>query len=83
MSIHILAKRAAALSIAVSLSIAGALAQTAIKLPKNNYTPQQDIQLGREAAAEVRKRYPIIQNEQIARCLTTLGDRLVGPRRRS
>jgi Zn-dependent protease with chaperone function len=52
-------------------------AQTAIKPPKNRYTPQQDVELGREAAAEVRKEYPLIQDERIAHYLSTLGDRLV------
>jgi len=52
-------------------------AQTVIKLPKNKYTPQQDVELGREAAAEVRKQYPIISDEKIATYLTKLGDRLV------
>jgi Zn-dependent protease with chaperone function len=55
----------------------GLLAQTAVKLPKNKYTPDQDVKIGREAAAEVRKQYPIIQDEAIARYLTTIGDRLV------
>src|SRR6185503_4415800 len=50
---------------------------TPIKLPKNKYTPEQDVQLGREAAAEVRQQYPIIKDERIARYLTALGDRLV------
>src|SRR5262245_55546713 len=54
-----------------------ALAQTQIKLPKNKYTPQQDVQLGEEAAAEVRKQYPIIKDPAIQQYLTTLGDRLV------
>jgi hypothetical protein len=35
------------------------------------------VELGREAAAEVRKQYPIIEDERIARYLTALGDRLV------
>lgn len=52
-------------------------AQTAIKLPKNKYTPEQDVKLGLEAAAEVRKQYPIIQDERIAKYLTAIGDRLV------
>src|SRR5262245_53972532 len=51
--------RAAALFALVSLSAVSLGAQTAIKLPKNRYTPEQDVQLGREAAAEVRKQYPI------------------------
>ncbi|HEY7290086.1 MAG TPA: M48 family metallopeptidase [Vicinamibacterales bacterium] len=53
------------------------LAQTQIKLPKNKYTPQQDVQLGQEAAAEVRKQYPIIKDPAIQEYLTSLGDRLV------
>jgi len=59
------------------LAASGLAAQTAIKLPKNNYTPQQDVEIGLKAAAEVRKEYPIIENAAIARYLTTLGDRLV------
>ena len=59
------------------VSVAGVLAQTVVKPPKNRYTPQQDVEIGREGAAEVRKQYPIIENEQIARYLTALGDRLV------
>ena len=58
-------------------SIATLSAQTAIKLPKNRYTPQQDVELGRKAAAEVRQQYPIIEDEKIQRYLTAMGDRLV------
>jgi Zn-dependent protease with chaperone function len=77
MAIRPSSTRAAALFAALSVSAAGLLAQTAIKLPKNKYTPQQDVELGRKAAAEVRKEYPIIQNDRIASYLTKLGDRLV------
>src|SRR5262249_9690294 len=52
-------------------------AQTVIKLPKNKYTPQQDVELGRKAAAEVRKQYPIIRAEKIDTYLTSVGNRLV------
>ena len=64
---------------AASVVAAGTLlaAQTPIKLPKNNYTPEQDVELGMKAAAEVRKQYPIIKDEPIAKYLTGLGDRLV------
>src|SRR6188768_3623139 len=41
--------RLSTLGLIVSLSAAVA-AQTAIKPPKNKYTPQQDVELGREAA---------------------------------
>jgi Zn-dependent protease with chaperone function len=67
-----------ALMFVLALSAADLLAQqTEIKLPKNRYTPEQDVKLGREAAAEVRQQYPIIQNDQIAQYLTKLGERLV------
>jgi Zn-dependent protease with chaperone function len=72
-----LSRRAAVVVLIVCLSSAGALTQTQIKPPKNKYTPEQDVALGREAAAEVRKQYPIIKDERIAAYLETLGDRLV------
>jgi hypothetical protein len=37
-----------------------------IKLPKKKYTPKQDVQLGKETASEVRKQYPIIEDQHIA-----------------
>ena len=69
--------RTTLLSVLVCGIAAAVAAQTAIKLPKNKYTPKQDVELGREAAAEVREQYPIIQNDRIASYLTRLGDRLV------
>src|SRR5262245_18503593 len=69
--------RLAALTMVACVSGAVVFAQTEIKLPKNKYTPQQDVQLGREAAAQVRKQYPIVKDERIASYLTKLGDRLV------
>src|SRR5215813_3139889 len=77
MAITITSARAAALVTAMCVTTTTLLAQTAIKLPKNKYTPEQDVQLGREAAAEVLQKYPIIKDEKIAQYLTTLGDRLV------
>src|SRR5262245_48141976 len=76
MAINIPSARAAALMIVACVS-ATLVAQTVVKLPKNKYTPQQDVELGLKAAAEVRKQYPIIKDEQISTYLTKLGDRLV------
>src|SRR4051794_32541148 len=69
--------RTACVCFLVCWSAASVTAQTVIKLPKNRYTPQQDVELGREAAAEVRKKYPIINDERIASYLAARGDRLV------
>ena len=77
MAIRTASTRAAAVALALSVSASGLVAQTAIKVPKNRFTPQQDVELGREAAAEVRKQYPIIRDDQIQGYLTKLGDRLV------
>ena len=77
MAIYNRGTRATALAIVLWASVTSIFAQTAIKLPKNKYTPEQDVKIGREAAAEVRKKYPVISDERIARYLTQLGDRLV------
>jgi len=70
--------RATAVALAFVVAAAHALpAQTVIKPPKNKYTPEQDVQIGREAAAEVRKQYPIINDERIASYLDRLGRKLV------
>jgi Zn-dependent protease with chaperone function len=72
-----LSARAVVLVTVSCLSAGSLIAQTQIKLPKNKYTPEQDVQIGREAAAEVRQQYPIIKNQEIQKYLTSLGDRLV------
>lgn len=60
-----------------ALVVAAGAAQTKISPPKNKYTPQQDVELGREAAAEVRKEYPIITDSALSSYLDALGKRLV------
>ena len=69
--------RAAALAAVLFIPVSNGLAQTEVKLPKNRYTPQQDVEMGRKAAAEVRQQFPVIDDERIAVYLTSLGDRLV------
>jgi beta-barrel assembly-enhancing protease len=67
-----------ALSAAVALVLTATLtAQTAIKPPKNRYKPEDDVKLGREAAVEVRKQYPVIDDGQIKGYLDGLGRELV------
>src|SRR5215831_13860281 len=69
--------RAGILLTCACASLTTLAAQTVIKPPKNKFTPQQDVELGRQAAAEVRRQYPIIKDGQIATYLTGIGDRLV------
>jgi Zn-dependent protease with chaperone function len=77
MAITTASTRTAAFAVVLSMSVTGLLAQTAVKLPKNRYTPQQDVELGRKAAAEVRQQYPVIEDKRISSYLGRLGDRLV------
>ncbi len=62
----------------VLCSVAGvAAAQTVVTAPKNKYTPAQDVQLGREAAAQADKELPILRDPQTTAYLERVGRRLV------
>ena len=65
------------LVLVITLTATTVAAQTKVTPPKNKYTPEQDVQIGREAAAEVRQQYPIINDSQVRYYLERLGDRLV------
>ena len=65
------------LAVVIMLTATTVAAQTKVTPPKNKYTPEQDVQIGREAANEVRQQYPIISDAQIRSYLERLGDRLV------
>jgi Zn-dependent protease with chaperone function len=67
----------AVLALACLLLAPQTSAQTKISAPRNKYTPEQDVQIGREAAAEARKQYPVIQDSALAGYLDRLGKRLV------
>ena len=65
------------LALVIMLTATTVVAQTKVTPPKNKYSPEQDVQIGREAAAEVRKEYPLINDSQVKGYLERLGDRLV------
>lgn len=65
------------LVLVITLTATTVAAQTKVTPPKNKYTPEQDVQIGREAAAEVRQQYPLINDNQVENYLERLGDRLV------
>ena len=65
------------LVVIITLTATTVAAQTKVTPPKNKYTPEQDVQIGREAAAEVREQYPIINDSQVRNYIERLGDRLV------
>ena len=65
------------LALVFTLVASTVVAQTKVTPPKNKYTVEQDVQIGREAAAEVKKQYPVITDDQIEGYLDRLGKRLV------
>jgi len=61
-----------------SITLAGSgAAQTTITPPKNSYSPQQDVQLGREAAGEVRRQLPLLNDERTEHYVESIGQRLI------
>jgi len=62
----------------IALSVALLGAQTRIVPPKNKYTPQQDVELGLEAAALSRQELPMMQDDNVTSFVDDLGRRLVG-----
>src|SRR4026208_2352646 len=65
------------LALVLTLTATTVAAQTKVTPPKNKYTPQQDVQIGREAAQEMRQHYPIINDDNDESYLERLGRRLV------
>jgi predicted Zn-dependent protease len=62
----------------LSAMLAGAAAgQTSVTASNNKYTPAEDVELGRQAAAEVEQQLPILKNKDVTPLLTTIGSRLV------
>ena len=53
------------------------LAQTVVKLPKNKYKVQDDVQLGQRAAREVEQKMPIMNDAQAEAYVERVGARLV------
>jgi len=68
--------------LALSLACAAALTmapsvQTRIALDKNKYAPADDVKLGRDAAAQVRKEMPLIHDSAVDEWVQSVGRRLV------
>src|SRR3989454_6237557 len=51
--------------------------QTVVTPPENKYTPAQDVELGRKAAAEARQQLPLLRNDAVTSYIENLGHRLV------
>ncbi|MEW6735621.1 MAG: M48 family metallopeptidase [Acidobacteriota bacterium] len=63
--------------IGILLLSPGALAQTRIKAPNNPYSLDKDVQLGRQAADEVERKLPLLNDRQVDNYVARIGQRLV------
>src|SRR5882672_5252613 len=63
--------------VAILLSTTLVTAQTRIVPPPNSYSPAQDVELGRQAAAQVRQELPILHDDLVTSYVEGLGRRLV------
>ena len=62
--------------IALAMTLAP-VAQTRIEPHPNSFKPQQDVEMGQQAAAEVRQQFPLLSDEQIHSYVDRLGGQLV------
>src|SRR3954469_20855470 len=69
--------RVQAIVTAVVLSVSLVGAQTKITPPKNKYSPQDDVKLGREAAAQVEQQLPLLSDDNVTSYVSEIGQRLV------
>src|SRR5688572_30854347 len=54
-----------------------AFAQTKIVAPRNSYSVSEDVKLGREASAEVRKELPMLNDDRVNEWVEDIGATLV------
>ena len=70
-------RRGVASAVAVLLASASASALTRIEPRKNGFKPSQDVQLGRQAAAQVRRQLPQLNDGPTDALIERIGRRLV------
>ena len=62
--------------VATLVGVGSLFAQTRVPPPANKYSPSQDVQLGRRAAAEAEGQLPILHDEVLTSYVGGLGRRL-------
>ena len=67
-----------AIAALTALTLSGAAAaQTQVTPPKNKYKPQEDVQLGQQAAREVRQQLPMLDDDRTEEYVEDIGERLI------
>jgi hypothetical protein len=70
-------KRPAIVGLSLLLSIGVLGGQTVVTEPPNNYKPSDDVQLGQQASAEVRRQLPMLNDGVVDEFIDSLGEHLV------
>src|SRR6202163_347832 len=65
------------MAMAILMTPLSAFAQTQIVLHANKYKPSDDVKLGRQAAAEAERQFPLLRDEEVNAYVENLGQRLV------
>ncbi len=65
-----------ALALALVMSVGIANAQTQIKSGYNMFSPEQDVQIGRESAAQAEQQLPVLNDREVEAYVNTLGRKL-------
>jgi predicted Zn-dependent protease len=68
---------AGALAIAGALSVGAASAQTRISAPPNKYSTSDDVRIGRQSEAQVRRQLPLVRDDRVDNYVENIGRRLV------
>src|SRR5687767_2482549 len=76
MSTHRYGRLISALAVTVALG-ASSVAQTKVVAPPNKYSVQDDVKLGQEASAEVRKQLPMLNDNRVDDYVEDVGQQLV------
>jgi beta-barrel assembly-enhancing protease len=63
-------------ALALSVAVTTVSTQTRIKAPENSYKVTEDVKLGQEAAAEVRKELPMLNDPRLDQYVEGIGARL-------
>src|SRR6266478_6412729 len=65
------------MAVAIVLMPLAVLAQTQIVLHANKYKPSDDVKLGRQAAAEAERQFPLLRDAEVSAYVEKIGQRLV------
>ncbi|MFN2579026.1 MAG: FAD-dependent oxidoreductase, partial [Pyrinomonadaceae bacterium] len=65
------------IALAIALMPLASFAQTNITYHNNKFKPQEDVRLGRQAAAEAEQQFPLLRDAEVGAYVERVGQRLV------